>query len=80
MTVLNPARLPAARFRVATNGVRFRLEHLQPRWLGRFGPMVWRRTPDALGEWRHYFTQEQAAAALRALVAKSDKTWKDDEV
>jgi hypothetical protein len=42
--------------------------------------MVWRRTPDALGEWRHYFTHEQAAAALRALVATSDKTWKDDEV
>ncbi len=74
MSVLNPARLPATRFRVVTNGVRFGLERLEHRWFRRFGPMVWRRTPDVRGEWHHYLTYDQAAAALRALLAKGGET------
>jgi hypothetical protein len=34
--------------------------------------------PDAHGEWHRYLTHEQAAAALRVLVAQSGETWKDD--
>jgi hypothetical protein len=78
VSVLNPGRLPPVRFRVATNGMRFRLERLTRRWFGRFGPMVWRRTPDRHGEGHHYLTHEQAAAALRALVAGNGETWTDD--
>jgi hypothetical protein len=73
-----PDTAPSGRFRVATNGVRFQLERLERRWFGRFGPMVWRRMPDAHGEWHRYLTHEQAAAALRVLVAQSGETWKDD--
>jgi hypothetical protein len=81
VTLLHPTRVPetpaSARFRVATNGVRFELQRRERRWFGRLGPMVWRWTPDANGEWHRYLTHEQAAAALRQLVAKRGGIGKD---
>jgi hypothetical protein len=81
--LLNTARVretaASARFRVATNGVRFRLERLERRWFGWFGRLVWRPTPDANGEWHHYLTYTHAAAALREVAAKSGEIWEDGE-